>query len=159
MIRRPPRSTQSRSSAASDVYKRQIAATALGALAPSIHWVTGTQILARGCATGMTLLLVIFAAEELPPKSRAYGVSILVLLAGLVRGWSYGCYRLLALLNGAGASCMASPRSSCRSPFGRQEICQRPGGSTGSIIDRYVNRWQSLRTTHNCAIGLSLIHI
>ena len=63
-----------------------IAATALGALAPSIHWVTGTQILARGCATGMTLLLVIFAAEELPPKSRAYGVSILVLLAGLGSG-------------------------------------------------------------------------
>src|SRR5680860_1378397 len=32
MIRRPPRSTQSRSSAASDVYKRQVRATALGTI-------------------------------------------------------------------------------------------------------------------------------
>ena len=63
-----------------------IAATALGALAPAIHWVTGTQILARGSATGMWLLLLVFAAEELPPKSRAYGVSVLVLLAGLGSG-------------------------------------------------------------------------
>ncbi len=62
------------------------AATALGALAPFVHWVTGTQIVARGFASGMWLLLLVFAAEELPPKSRAYGVSMLVLLAGLGSG-------------------------------------------------------------------------
>ncbi len=62
------------------------AATALGALAPFIGWITATQILARGSATGMWLLLLVFAAEELPPKSRAYGVSMLVLLAGLGSG-------------------------------------------------------------------------
>src|SRR5450756_3199996 len=37
MIRRPPRSTQSRSSAASDVYKRQRLARALRALTPEIE--------------------------------------------------------------------------------------------------------------------------
>jgi len=62
------------------------AATALGAVAPFVHWVTGTQIVARGFASGMWLLLLVFAAEELPPKSRAYGVSMLVLLAGLGSG-------------------------------------------------------------------------
>lgn len=61
-------------------------ATALGALAPVLGWVTATQIFARGSATGMWLLLLVFAAEELPPKSRAYGVSLLVLLAGLGSG-------------------------------------------------------------------------
>ena len=38
MIRRPPRSTQSRSSAASDVYKRQHLEQALGAGAVSYSW-------------------------------------------------------------------------------------------------------------------------
>src|SRR5450756_1286 len=44
MIRRPPRSTQSRSSAASDVYKRQVVAPAAkpehvpGALRPGLAW-------------------------------------------------------------------------------------------------------------------------
>ena len=61
-------------------------ATALGALAPFLHWVTATQIVARGLATGVSLLILVFAAEELPPKSRAYGVSMLVLLAGLGSG-------------------------------------------------------------------------
>lgn len=62
------------------------AATAIGAFAPFVHWVTATQIVARGFASGMWLLLLVFAAEELPPKSRAYGVSMLVLLAGLGSG-------------------------------------------------------------------------
>jgi len=63
-----------------------VVATLAGAFAPAIHWVTATQILARGSATGMWLLLLVFAAEEFPPKSRAYGVSVLVLLAGLGSG-------------------------------------------------------------------------
>ncbi len=43
MIRRPPRSTQSRSSAASDVYKRQVAG-ALGVVALGAIGVTGGMI-------------------------------------------------------------------------------------------------------------------
>jgi len=62
------------------------AATFAGALMPSIEWLAVTQVLARGSATGMWLLILIFAAEEFPPRSRAYGVSMLVLLAGLGTG-------------------------------------------------------------------------
>ncbi len=62
------------------------AATGLGALAPSLGFVAGTQIVARGLATGVSILIAVFAAEELPPRSRAYGVSMLVLLAGLGSG-------------------------------------------------------------------------
>lgn len=61
-------------------------ATALGALAPSLGVLAATQIVARGLATGVSILIAVFAAEELPPKSRAYGVSMLVLLAGLGSG-------------------------------------------------------------------------
>ncbi|MGI9608238.1 MAG: MFS transporter [Acidimicrobiales bacterium] len=62
------------------------AATALGALAPGLGTVTLTQIVARGLATGLAILITVFAAEELPPRSRAYGASMLVLLAGLGSG-------------------------------------------------------------------------
>ncbi|MFT7473510.1 MAG: MFS family permease [Verrucomicrobiales bacterium] len=61
-------------------------ATAAGALAPNIAVVTGSQVVARGLATGLAILLGVFAAEELPPRSRAYGVSMLILLAGLGAG-------------------------------------------------------------------------
>jgi MFS family permease len=61
-------------------------ATALGALAPSMGFVTASQIVARGLATGVSILIAVIAAEELPPKSRAYGVSMLILLAGLGSG-------------------------------------------------------------------------
>ncbi len=61
-------------------------ATAAGALAPSLALLTATQIVSRGLATGLTIVLLIFASEELPPKSRAYGVSMLILLAGLGAG-------------------------------------------------------------------------
>ena len=62
------------------------AATALGAFAPSLGFVAATQIVARGLATGVSILIAVFAAEELPARSRAYGVSMLVLLAGLGSG-------------------------------------------------------------------------
>lgn len=62
------------------------AATGLGALSPSLGFLAATQIVARGLATGVSILIAVFAAEELPPRSRAYGVSMLVLLAGLGSG-------------------------------------------------------------------------
>ena len=61
-------------------------ATLAGALSPSLTALTITQIFARGLATGVSILIGVFAAEELPTKSRAYGVSMLILLAGLGSG-------------------------------------------------------------------------
>ncbi len=61
-------------------------ATAIGALSPTLGVLTITQIFARGLATGLAILIAVVAAEELPPKSRAYGISVLVLLAGLGAG-------------------------------------------------------------------------
>ena len=60
--------------------------TVLGALSPSI-WVLGlTQTIARGITTALALVIVVVAAEELPAGSRAYGVSVLALTAGLGSG-------------------------------------------------------------------------
>ncbi len=61
-------------------------ATAAGALAPNLAFLTASQVISRGLATGLTIVLLVFASEELPPKSRAYGVSMLILLAGLGSG-------------------------------------------------------------------------
>lgn len=61
-------------------------ATFAGAFAPSLAALTATQVIARGLAAGVTILIGVFAAEELPAKSRAYGVSMLILLAGLGAG-------------------------------------------------------------------------
>lgn len=62
------------------------AATALGALAPNLVGLTTTQIFARGLATGLAILIGIVAAEELPTRARAYGLGMLILLAGLGSG-------------------------------------------------------------------------
>ena len=61
-------------------------ATFAGAFAPSLEALTATQVVARGLATGVSILIGVFAAEELPTKSRAYGVSMLLLLAGFGAG-------------------------------------------------------------------------
>lgn len=61
-------------------------ATFAGAFSPSLSTLTASQVIARGLATGVSILIGVFAAEELPPKSRAYGVSMLLLLAGLGSG-------------------------------------------------------------------------
>ena len=61
-------------------------ATFGGAFAPSLNALTSTQVIARGLATGVSILIGVFAAEELPTKSRAYGISMLLLLAGLGSG-------------------------------------------------------------------------
>ncbi len=61
-------------------------ATFAGAFAPSLDALTASQVVARGLATGVSILIGVFAAEELPTKSRAYGVSMLLLLAGFGSG-------------------------------------------------------------------------
>ena len=63
-----------------------VATTVLGALSPGLWFLGGTQLVARGLTMGMGILIGVFAAEELPRGSRAYGVSILTLCAALGAG-------------------------------------------------------------------------
>jgi MFS family permease len=63
-----------------------IGVAATGALAPSLVWLGVSQTVARGLSTALGLLIGIVAAEELPAGSRAYGVSVLALVAGLGSG-------------------------------------------------------------------------
>lgn len=63
-----------------------VATTALGALSPGLWFLGGTQLVARGLTMGMGILIGVFAAEELPRGSRAYGVSVLALCAALGAG-------------------------------------------------------------------------
>ena len=63
-----------------------VVVTALGALSPGLWFLGGTQLVGRGLTTGMGILIGVFAAEELPRGSRAYGVSVLALSAALGAG-------------------------------------------------------------------------
>lgn len=63
-----------------------VVTTALGALSPGLWFLGGTQLVARGLTMGVGILIGVFAAEELPRGSRAYGVSILALCAALGAG-------------------------------------------------------------------------
>ena len=60
--------------------------TALGALSPGLWFLGATQLLARGLSTALGILIVIIAAEEMPARSRAWAMSVLVLCAGLGSG-------------------------------------------------------------------------
>ncbi len=63
-----------------------IIAAASGALAPSMFALGATQLVARGLSTALALLIVVVVAEEMPAGSRAYGVSLLTMAAGLGAG-------------------------------------------------------------------------
>ncbi len=63
-----------------------IAATAIGAMSPGLVSLGVTQTVARGLATGMGVLLGVVVAETLPAGSRAYGVSVTAMAAGLGSG-------------------------------------------------------------------------
>ena len=60
--------------------------TAAGALAPSLAWLAGSQVVARGFVTAAVIVLSVVAAEEMPSGSRAYAVSLLALSGGLGAG-------------------------------------------------------------------------
>ncbi|MYA86240.1 MAG: MFS transporter [Acidimicrobiaceae bacterium] len=60
--------------------------TAVGALSPGLWFLGATQLLARGLSTALGILIVIVAAEEMPARSRAWAMSVLVLCAGLGSG-------------------------------------------------------------------------
>lgn len=70
--------------------------TAVGALAPGMAWLVGSQVAARGFLTVVFILVSIVAAEEMPSGSRAYAVSLLAMAAGLGAGV---CVMLVALLD------------------------------------------------------------
>lgn len=62
------------------------AITALGAASPGLWFLGATQLVARGLSTALGILIVILAAEEMPARSRAWAMSVLVLCAGLGSG-------------------------------------------------------------------------
>ncbi len=63
-----------------------VVVTSLGALAPGMIALGGSQLVARGLATALALLIVVVVAEEMPAGSRAYGVSLLTMTGGLGAG-------------------------------------------------------------------------
>src|SRR5205807_5703192 len=65
-----------------------------GAVAPSLPWLTGSQVLTQGCAYSLFILLPVVAAEELPAGSRAYAVGLLAMAAALGAGASIVALRL-----------------------------------------------------------------
>lgn len=71
--------------------------TLLGGLAPDIWTLGGSQLIARGLSTGLGILIVIVAAEEMPARSRAWAASVLVLSAGLGAGIAVNVLRLADL--------------------------------------------------------------
>src|SRR5450756_2836604 len=75
MIRRPPRSTQSRSSAASDVYKRQVLATVRRGLALSPEMTRGgvVTVLLAVVAAGGRLVVPIMVQQTMDTGIRAAG--------------------------------------------------------------------------------------
>ena len=58
----------------------------LGALSPGLLALGSSQLVARGLSTALALLIVVVVAEEMPAGSRAYGVSLLTMTAGLGAG-------------------------------------------------------------------------
>lgn len=59
---------------------------AVGALAPSLAWLTVSQTLARGFTTALVIVVAILAVEEMPAGSRAYALSVLAMASGLGAG-------------------------------------------------------------------------
>lgn len=59
--------------------------TALGAAAPGLWALAGTQVLARGCANAAAVTLGVMVAEEMPAGARAWSTSIMA-IAGAFGG-------------------------------------------------------------------------
>lgn len=60
--------------------------SALGALAPSLAWLTATQVVGRAFATALIALIAIISVEEMPAGARAWAVSLLAMAGGLGAG-------------------------------------------------------------------------
>ncbi|MGE0880602.1 MAG: MFS transporter [Acidimicrobiia bacterium] len=59
---------------------------ALGALAPSLPWLTATQLVARPMALVLGVTITVAAAEEMPRQARAYALGLLTMSIGLGAG-------------------------------------------------------------------------
>ncbi|MDQ4131985.1 MAG: MFS transporter, partial [Actinomycetota bacterium] len=57
-----------------------------GAVAPSLPWLTASQMAARAFATALAIVVAIMAVEEMPARSRAYALSVLAMASGLGAG-------------------------------------------------------------------------
>lgn len=55
----------------------------LTAVAPTLGWVAGSQLVARGLVAVSALLIPVLAAEELPAGARAWAISVLFMAGGL----------------------------------------------------------------------------
>ncbi len=62
--------------------------TVLGAFAPTLLSLGLSQAAARGFTNALGILLIVIAAEEMPPRSRAYGFSLIALTAALGAGFA-----------------------------------------------------------------------
>jgi len=60
--------------------------TAVGAVAPSLAWLTLTQVLAVALTAGLLILVGVMAAEEMPAGSRAWALAVLTMTTGLGGG-------------------------------------------------------------------------
>ena len=63
-----------------------VALSALGALAPSLAWLTATQFLGRPFGGALLVVIGILAVEEMPAGARAYAVSLLAMSTALGAG-------------------------------------------------------------------------
>ncbi len=123
------------------------AVTAVGALSPGLWFLGATQLLARGLSTALGILIVILAAEEMPARSRAWAMSVLVLCAGLGAGMAVwvlpvadlhvAAWRAVYVVPLAGVAVMAWVGR--RLPESRRFETARPHGGDGSVgaRDRY----------------------
>ena len=66
----------------------------LGALAPSMPWLVGSQVLARGLATAAAVTVVVAALEEMPRNNRAFAISLETMASAIGAG---ACIALLFL--------------------------------------------------------------
>lgn len=61
-------------------------AGSIGALAPTLPWLVGAQLVSRSMATALAVIVGVVAAEEMPKGSRAYAASLLAMSAALGAG-------------------------------------------------------------------------
>jgi MFS family permease len=59
---------------------------ALGAVAPNMVVLAGTQVISRGLSMTVVMLITVMAAEEMPAGSRAYAVSVMTMTGALGAG-------------------------------------------------------------------------
>jgi MFS family permease len=71
--------------------------TALGALAPSLVWLTLTQILAVALTAALLVLVGVLAAEEMPAGSRAWAIAVLTMTIGFGGGLATAALPLAGL--------------------------------------------------------------